>query len=256
MGMDVDQVTAAGMALKDRAAEIDTLVAKLDGIVRSTHGVWEGADSDQFVNEWWPEHKKTLVAASSHVAGLGQSALNNASEQQDASHASRGSTNGGSALPPSGGPVAPTPQAAPVDNSARLQAWSAGALGQGMDVDKSDGKQCVDVIKDYANHIYPGVSSNVSLGTGNAKDYFAGANPDYFDKIPASSGAQPGDIICIGPNHYSPDNGHVAVVDFVDSRGQVHVIQQNGNDPQTVTYKGVISSVEMAAAQGYLRPKA
>lgn len=104
MGMDADLVAQAGKALKDRAGEIDTLVAKLDGIVRSIHGVWEGPDSDQFVNEWWPEHKKTLVAASSHVAGLGQSALNNASEQRDVS-----GTHGGG----SGGSIPSQPQSPP-----------------------------------------------------------------------------------------------------------------------------------------------
>lgn len=85
MAMDVDQVTAAGNALKQRATDIDALVAKLDGIVRSMPGVWEGPDAQQFANEWWPEHKKALVAASSSVAGLGQAALNNASEQREAS---------------------------------------------------------------------------------------------------------------------------------------------------------------------------
>jgi surface antigen/uncharacterized protein YukE len=123
MGMDADLVAQAGKALKDRAGEIDALVAKLDAIVRSIHGVWEGPDSDQFVNEWWPEHKKTLVAASSHVSGLGQSALNNASEQRDASHAggsgaapNHSDTGTPSAQPPAtstpqsqGGPLSPPP---------------------------------------------------------------------------------------------------------------------------------------------------
>jgi hypothetical protein len=90
--MDVDQVAAAGNALKQRAADIDTLVTKIDGIVRSMPGVWDGPDAQQFVDEWWPEHKKTLVAASSHVAGLGQSALNNASEQREVSGMNGGGT--------------------------------------------------------------------------------------------------------------------------------------------------------------------
>ena len=99
MAMDVDQVTAAGNALKKRAADIDALVAKLDGIVRSMPGVWEGPDAQQFANEWWPEHKKALVAASSSVAGLGQAALNNASEQRQGSDKSS---------PGSSGPTVPT----------------------------------------------------------------------------------------------------------------------------------------------------
>lgn len=99
MGMDVDQVASAGKALKERAAEIDALVGKLDGIVRAIPGAWVGPDAQQFVNEWWPEHKKTLQAASSHVAGLGQSALNNASEQREVSGNSVGGGGDGSTGP-------------------------------------------------------------------------------------------------------------------------------------------------------------
>ena len=121
MGMDVDQVTAAGNALKQRAADIDALVSKIDGIVRSMPGVWDGPDAQQFMNEWWPEHKKTLVAASSHVAGLGQSALNNAAEQSEASGTGGAASMTGfstmpahvSANPPGGGGIDPTAPLAP-----------------------------------------------------------------------------------------------------------------------------------------------
>ncbi len=125
MGMDADQVASAGKALKERAAEIDALVGKLEGIVRSIPGVWEGPDAQQFVNEWWPEHKKTLVAASSHVAGLGQSALNNASEQREVSGSNSGGL--GTSLPgimPHGGD-----SAAPVENGS--VGSSAGTLPPG-----------------------------------------------------------------------------------------------------------------------------
>ena len=91
MGMDVDQVESAGKELKARSQEIDALVAKVDGIVRKLPGVWDGPDAQQFVNEWWPEHKKTLAHVSTSVAGLGQSALNNASQQREVS----GSNGGG-----------------------------------------------------------------------------------------------------------------------------------------------------------------
>lgn len=90
-GMDVDQVESAGKELKARSQEIDALVAKVDGIVRKLPGVWDGPDAQQFVNEWWPEHKKSLAHVSTSVAGLGQSALNNASQQRQVS----GSNGGG-----------------------------------------------------------------------------------------------------------------------------------------------------------------
>ena len=95
LGMDVDQVESTGKELKARSQEIDALVTKVDGIVRKLPGVWDGPDSQQFVNEWWPEHRKTLVHVSTSVAGLGQSAMNNASEQREASTGGGGSSGGG-----------------------------------------------------------------------------------------------------------------------------------------------------------------
>ena len=99
MGMDVDQVESAGRSLKAAAGEIDGAIGRIDGIVKKLLGTWDGQDAQQFVNEWWPEHKGTLVAVKSSVEGLGQSALNNASEQRDVS-----GTYGG------GGGSNPTPQ--------------------------------------------------------------------------------------------------------------------------------------------------
>lgn len=81
LGMDVEQVQVISKKLRAEAAAIDSLVAKIQGIVASLPGVWDGPDAQQFVNEWWPEHKKTLQAASSHIAGLADSAKNNADEQ-------------------------------------------------------------------------------------------------------------------------------------------------------------------------------
>jgi surface antigen/uncharacterized protein YukE len=85
LGMDVDAVEAAGRQLQAKAQSLDAVVANLDKTVASLNGVWDGKDAQTFINEWWPEHKKALSAASASVAGLGQSALNNASEQRQAS---------------------------------------------------------------------------------------------------------------------------------------------------------------------------
>jgi uncharacterized protein YukE len=85
MGMDVDAVEAAGRDLQAKAQSIDMIVSNLDKTVGSLNGAWDGKDAQTFVNEWWPERKKAFTAASSSIAGLGQSALNNASEQRQAS---------------------------------------------------------------------------------------------------------------------------------------------------------------------------
>lgn len=81
LGMDVDAVRGVSKQLHTQAASIDALIGKIQGVVSSLPGVWDGPDAQQFVNEWWPEHKKTLQAASSHIEGLAKSASNNADEQ-------------------------------------------------------------------------------------------------------------------------------------------------------------------------------
>jgi uncharacterized protein YukE len=85
LGMDVDAVESASKDLKRRAQDINALVGDLDRVVKGLLGVWDGPDSKTFVNTWWPEHRKQLVAASSHIEGLGQSAWNNAQEQRNVS---------------------------------------------------------------------------------------------------------------------------------------------------------------------------
>jgi uncharacterized protein YukE len=80
--MDVDAVLTVSKKLHTEAGQIDALIGKIQGIVNSLPGIWDGPDATQFVNEWWPEHKKTLQNASSHIEGLSKSAKNNAEEQR------------------------------------------------------------------------------------------------------------------------------------------------------------------------------
>jgi uncharacterized protein YukE len=95
MGMDVDVVEDAGRQLKSQAASIGSLISQLDTVVNALPSVWDGQDAQQFVHTWWPQHKKALAAAQQQIDGLAQSALNNASEQREASStggSDRGST--------------------------------------------------------------------------------------------------------------------------------------------------------------------
>jgi uncharacterized protein YukE len=85
LGMDVDLVETASKELKRRAGDIDGLIADLDKTVGGLQGVWEGPDAKAFITQWWPEHRKQLIAVSSHIEGLGQSAWNNAQDQRNAS---------------------------------------------------------------------------------------------------------------------------------------------------------------------------
>jgi uncharacterized protein YukE len=85
MGMDVDAVESAGKQLKAQANSITNLVSQLDRTVNALPSSWDGQDARQFVTDWWPQHKQALLAAQKQLDGLGQSALNNASEQRNAS---------------------------------------------------------------------------------------------------------------------------------------------------------------------------
>lgn len=85
MGMDVEAVEAVSKQLKAQAQQIGTLVASIDKIVNGLTGIWEGQDANTFVTNWWPQHKKELLAAQTQIDGLGQSAWNNAREQRDVS---------------------------------------------------------------------------------------------------------------------------------------------------------------------------
>ena len=107
LGMDVDAVEAAGRELQAKAQTIDSIVAQVNRSVASLETVWDGRDAQAF-NASWPAIQKSVAAASQAVAGLGQSALNNASEQRQASGAS------GSGLPGTpGSPIAPHSSTAP-----------------------------------------------------------------------------------------------------------------------------------------------
>ena len=85
MGMDVDQVEAIGRQLQQLAGQILALEGQVNGKVHSLSGIWDGPDAQKFVNVWWPQHQKSLKAAAEAVKGLGQSALNQASEQRGVS---------------------------------------------------------------------------------------------------------------------------------------------------------------------------
>lgn len=85
IGMDAEDVEAAGRSLSVRASEIDAIVGRIDAIVRGVPGVWVGPQADRFVRELWPEQRRMLVAARSRIAGLGKAALANAADQRGVS---------------------------------------------------------------------------------------------------------------------------------------------------------------------------
>lgn len=82
-GMDPAQVEELGRFLRSRADELDALARAVEDRLAAT--TWIGPDADTFRHDWWPAHRSKVNAAAETVRGLGQSALNNASEQRRAS---------------------------------------------------------------------------------------------------------------------------------------------------------------------------
>lgn len=91
-GMDPKEVEELGRFLQARGNDLDRLASEVEAKVRSTS--WQGADADLFRNDWWPAHRSKVTAAAERVRGLGQSALNNAAEQLQASDAGAGNVAG------------------------------------------------------------------------------------------------------------------------------------------------------------------
>ena len=94
-GMNVAEVESLGAKLKESASRLESWIGSLDQQVGSSP--WSGADALRFRNDWWPRHKGHLLGAIGDLAGFGQSALNNAAEQRQASGEGAVATNPGGA---------------------------------------------------------------------------------------------------------------------------------------------------------------
>jgi uncharacterized protein YukE len=266
MGMDVDAVESVGRQLRQSAASVDSLVGGIDRTVSGLTGVWDGPDAQRFVQQSWPTLRKALVAAQGSVDGLGQSALNNASEQRHASGAGPTAGGSGPVLPVSPTHVADpavtspngTPPPTPGDSSvAREAAFERWLPPQGSKfIIGAPTVQCVGLVNDYVQHLFPGLRFDQTVGAKpSAFQMFDGANSQYFDKIPAGQAPQPGDIVVVGPNKWSLDDGHVAVVQTVAGNEPGLVVEQSGSDQARGTFYGHLSKEEDSAIIGYLRPK-
>ena len=84
-GMNIEAVRALGNKLQqDYASRIDSIISELNSAVNATSSTWIGPDAENF-RSWWPDKKNHLQAIREDLFGFGQSALNNASEQESAS---------------------------------------------------------------------------------------------------------------------------------------------------------------------------
>ena len=272
MGLDVDNVEQAGRQLKTHAAGIGDLVVQLDRVVSSLSSVWDGQDAQQFVHNWWPQHKKALAAAQTSVDGLGQSALNNAAEQRDVSSNPGGATaalatgaTAATAISAAGGGSGAAPAAAAsAATSAQVtaathfvQRWE----GQKIDPDRSWGAQCFDVFRQYSNEVV-GAKSTIATDSDKASDIYNRYNTNgvsqYYTQIPYGQGTpQPGDVVVYGSTRNN-SYGHVALVTAVDGNSY-SVLEQNYSPPYNGTDPAAVREHTFgepgAAILGYLRPK-
>ena len=85
IGMDVDAVRRIASELRRKAGEIRAVETRVDSIVGQITGSWQGNTARRFVSDWHGHHRAALLLLANRVDGLGQSALNNAGEQETAS---------------------------------------------------------------------------------------------------------------------------------------------------------------------------
>lgn len=81
--MNPDEVENLARVLKRASADLAGILAEVNGLVRTTS--WVGIDADRFKGPWWHARRARLQAVASDLDGFGQSALNNAGEQREAS---------------------------------------------------------------------------------------------------------------------------------------------------------------------------
>lgn len=83
-GMNIEEVRALGQFLQQQKGVIEGIINQIESKVSAAG--WEGPDAQRFKGEWWPKHKAALQQTGEELHGFGQSALNNASAQEQASN--------------------------------------------------------------------------------------------------------------------------------------------------------------------------
>lgn len=85
-GMNIGEVRQLGTRLQNQYAEsIRDVMRQVEQMVNGTQGTWIGPDADRF-RSWWPDKRAALNAIADDLHGFGQSALNNAQEQENVSN--------------------------------------------------------------------------------------------------------------------------------------------------------------------------
>ena len=83
MGQDVEQVRQLAGQLNAKADEIQNILTQLTTQLQGVH--WEGPDAMRFKNEWSSTHTSQLRTVINALQQAAQTALTNASQQEQAS---------------------------------------------------------------------------------------------------------------------------------------------------------------------------
>lgn len=275
IGMNIEAVRHLGGGLKAQAASLRSVQGRVDSVVNSIQNEWKGIDAQAFCSWWRNEHRPTLIDLVSKLEGLGQSASNNADEQERASGGGGGSASSGMGVDAGSGPpfseVPSAPSTQPSPNPSDQQRAAAAAFvskyeNTRIDYDGHYNAQCFDVFQKYS-HTVAGVPGNVSIAvdSNNASDiyqhYATNGVSSYYDQVPYGQGVpQPGDIIVYGASKANGGYGHVALVTEVNGN-QYDVLEQNYYDKVlNPTGEGLVPAAVHSytfndSVLGYLRPK-
>jgi WXG100 family type VII secretion target len=85
VGMDVEQVTNVGHQLQGQSDAISQVITHVEGLISQAESVWKGGDADGFRDTWHGHYKPAMLQVQQALHGLGQSAINNATEQRNVS---------------------------------------------------------------------------------------------------------------------------------------------------------------------------
>lgn len=150
---------------------------------------------------------------------------------------------------------------------ADFNSWKYAVLGSGLDIDHAYGNQCVDVALSWGQALFPGVPwSKVFPPVASAKDMFAAANTEFFEKIVNNHSdpnqlPQQGDIAIFDAtpaagysNQLRNPDGHTGVVDSASAAG-IYLVQQDGSNPAGRCFES-LRPWRYSPCIGWLRPKA
>jgi uncharacterized protein YukE len=84
-GMDADAVRNLASKLDGEATRLSSAISHIDSLMSQVQSMWRGADAQRHVGWWQQQHRPQLMQAHQAIAGLAQSARNNASDQDQTS---------------------------------------------------------------------------------------------------------------------------------------------------------------------------